>query len=104
MSKKFQKRIENFICNHCGEKVIGNGYTNHCPVCLWSSHVDNFPGDRENQCAGAMKPVGIFYESQVWKIIHCCQKCGARKIVRINSNDDIEALESLAKKYAGKRK
>ena len=24
----------------------GNGYTNHCPKCLWSKHVDINPGDR----------------------------------------------------------
>ncbi|MBR6751902.1 MAG: RNHCP domain-containing protein, partial [Alphaproteobacteria bacterium] len=44
--KQFVKRVENFTCAHCGAEVFGNGYTNHCPKCLWSRHVDNNPGDR----------------------------------------------------------
>ncbi|MFN2146641.1 MAG: RNHCP domain-containing protein, partial [Anaerolineales bacterium] len=36
---KFQRRIEYFICEHCGAEVSGVGFTNHCPVCLWSKHV-----------------------------------------------------------------
>ena len=29
MSKLFQKRKEDFICEKCGKEVVGNGYTNH---------------------------------------------------------------------------
>ncbi|MFA5023297.1 MAG: RNHCP domain-containing protein, partial [Candidatus Paceibacterota bacterium] len=34
MSQNFKRQIEDFVCEHCGEKVVGNGYTNHCPRCL----------------------------------------------------------------------
>ena len=63
MSKKFQRNIENFRCEHCEAFVIGDGYTNHCPQCLWSKHVDINPGDREELCNGMMKPVGVIKKS-----------------------------------------
>jgi len=42
------KRLKNF------------GYTarDHCPYCLYSKHLDIFPGDRKNECKGLMKPIG----------------------------------------------
>ena len=58
-ARSFQRRIENFVCEHCGEKVIGDGYTNHCPKCLWSKHVDVNPGDRMAHCGGMMKPEAL---------------------------------------------
>ena len=59
MSLKFQKNKEDFVCQNCGFKVKGTGYTNHCPNCLWSKHVDIYPGDRKNNCGGLMKPIKI---------------------------------------------
>ncbi len=46
-------------CNNCDEQVfrLNNGsYRNHCPFCLFSLHVDNIPGDRNNTCKGLMEP------------------------------------------------
>ena len=44
---RFIRREENFVCEVCGAKVKGTGYTNHCPQYLWSKHVDKLiPGDR----------------------------------------------------------
>ncbi|MFA6992594.1 MAG: RNHCP domain-containing protein, partial [Candidatus Gracilibacteria bacterium] len=40
MPKRFSRTIEDFVCEKCGAKVKGDGYTNHCPKCLWSKHVD----------------------------------------------------------------
>ena len=57
-TKRFQKRVEDFVCEHCGTRVGGSGYTNHCPKCLWSKHVDVYPGDRANPCQGLMDPIG----------------------------------------------
>jgi Zn finger protein HypA/HybF involved in hydrogenase expression len=48
----FKRTIEDFTCEHCGEQVTGNGFTNHCPQCLWSKHVDIDPGDRLALCGG----------------------------------------------------
>jgi Zn finger protein HypA/HybF involved in hydrogenase expression len=36
--KNFVRRKENFICEACGKKVTGDGYTDHCPACLWGKH------------------------------------------------------------------
>jgi hypothetical protein len=59
MPKLFTKTVEDFVCEHCGEKVVGDGYTNHCPKCLWSKHVDINPGDRASECQGMMKPINV---------------------------------------------
>ena len=57
--KRFSRRTEDFTCEHCGTKVKGNGYTNHCPQCLYSKHVDINPGDRLSDCGGLMEPIDI---------------------------------------------
>ena len=57
--KQFVRRREDFVCEHCGTKVVGDGYTNHCPKCLWSKHVDIMPGDRAEDCQGLMRPIDI---------------------------------------------
>lgn len=78
-SKKFQKKVEDFVCQNCGTKVTGSGYTNHCPKCLYSRHVDINPGDRLNPCGGLMKPINIENKSGEFVIIHKCQRCGEEK-------------------------
>jgi len=60
--KQFQKRKEDFTCGNCRLSVKGNGYTNHCPRCLWSLHVDVNPGDRSEVCRGMMRPIGVEIE------------------------------------------
>ncbi len=74
--KKFQKRVENFICENCGEEVIGNGFTNHCPKCLYSKHIDINPGDRMANCEGLMKPIDLEQKNGSFVIVHKCEKCG----------------------------
>ncbi len=93
--KKFIRTIENFICKKCGEEVKGSGYTNHCPLCLWSKHVDINPGDREEECKGLMKPIGYLKSGGKEKIVHQCQKCGFEKSNKIEKEDNIEVLLSL---------
>ncbi|HLL91284.1 MAG TPA: RNHCP domain-containing protein, partial [Tepidisphaeraceae bacterium] len=56
---RFTRQVEDFTCGHCGRSVRGNGYTNHCPGCLWSRHVDVNPGDRAAACGGLMEPVAV---------------------------------------------
>ena len=75
--KKFQKRKEDFVCVNCGAKVVGDGFTNHCPECFFSRHVDIFPGDRLEECGGAMEPVDVeVNKSMKYTIIHRCRTCG----------------------------
>src|SRR3990167_4839651 len=68
--KKFQRKIEDFVCENCGCGVKGDGYTNHCPKCLWGKHVDVNPGDREEECGGMMKPIRSFFKRGDSVIVH----------------------------------
>lgn len=93
---QFQRKIENFKCEHCGQEVEGNGYTNHCPYCLWSKHVDNNPGDRANQCEGMMMPIDYEVKrSGNYFIIHKCLRCGAIKRNKVSPKDHLEMLMKI---------
>lgn len=96
-SKKFQRKIENFICDNCGFEVKGNGWTNHCPRCLYSKHVDINPGDRLNTCGGLMKPIKIECKNQKYIVIHKCVKCGFEKKNKISENDSFEEILKISK-------
>lgn len=96
MSQTFQKRVENFTCEHCSAEVKGNGFTNHCPMCLWSKHVDNHPGDRAAVCAGLMKPIRVDLEKQEYILTHECQKCGHSKRNKISEDDDFDEVARIA--------
>ncbi len=91
-SIQFKRNIENFVCEHCGEKVEGNGYTNHCPKCLWSKHVDIHPGDREAKCKGMMGPIRIEGKMGEWVIVHKCERCGYEKRNKVAKEDDMGVL------------
>lgn len=95
MTRKFQRKIEDFVCENCGEEVKGNGYTNHCPNCLWSKHVDNNPGDRQNECQGLMKPINAFFKNGIWHLVHKCQKCGFEKIIKIKGDFDVDKFKNI---------
>ena len=104
-TKKFQRRKEDFTCEHCGTEVKGTGYTNHCTKCLWSKHVDVNPGDRAAACGGMMKPVRVEGNSSVkgvegYMIVHVCEKCGHERRNRVEKNDDFDAVIALAKAAA----
>lgn len=97
MSTTFQRTIESFICGHCGQAVQGDGYTNHCPYCLYSRHVDNSPGDRQADCGGLMKPVRIEMRGSEYMIVHICELCGLEKRNKVGKGDEFEKVLSLAK-------
>lgn len=75
--KKFTMKNENFICDNCGKEVVKSDYTarDHCPYCLYSKHVDIFPGDRMNECKGLLEPIDIEKFKGGFKIIYKCEKC-----------------------------
>ena len=98
--KKFQKNLEDFICVHCHTHVHGNGYTNHCPSCLWSTHVDVNPGDRLEPCGGLMEPVRIEGSTPDYRIVHRCLSCNAERKVTASKNDSKDMLVLLAEKFA----
>src|SRR5512145_3006828 len=86
---------ENFVCVHCGLAVSGEApgtqQRNHCPLCLYSRHVDLAVGDRRSGCRGEMEPVAIWSRSGEWVIIHRCVKCGFLRSNRIAGDDSEEA-------------
>lgn len=95
MSKKFQRTTEDFICEVCKSQVIGNGYTNHCPKCLYSKHVDINPGDRNAQCQGIMTPKSFESKSGSLKVVHVCKKCGKVKKNKISDVDDLDTVRKI---------
>lgn len=95
MSGRFTRRVEDFTCGNCGREVHGNGYTNHCPHCLWSRHVDVFPGDREETCAALMEPVGVLATADTYVIAHRCTKCAVVRHNKSSRKDSPQALTTL---------
>lgn len=93
----FTRIIENFKCGHCGLEVNGNGYTNHCPKCLWSKHVDIDPGDRLAECGGLMSPIGVEKTGEEYMITHKCIKCGFKRRNTFEKQDDFDTLITLSK-------
>jgi hypothetical protein len=103
MSRRFQRRIEDFVCGHCKAAVAGDGYTNHCPRCLWSRHVDVNPGDRAAECGGAMRPVAVAPARGGWSVAHVCESCGAKRRCKSAVADDRETLLAVARAAAQAR-
>jgi rubrerythrin len=91
----FTRRREDFTCLRCGTLVRGSGYTNHCPQCLWSQHVDVNPGDRTAECGGAMEPIGALPVSGEIVVVQRCLRCGHTRRNRAAPNDDRHALLAL---------
>ncbi|MBQ3785076.1 MAG: RNHCP domain-containing protein [Alphaproteobacteria bacterium] len=94
--KKFIKQIEDFTCAHCGAEVLGNGYTNHCPKCLWSQHVDNNPCDTQSNCGGMMRPISVEQKGGEFIITHKCEKCGKVIKQKTSANDDMDTIISIS--------
>ena len=95
--KKFSRKIEDFVCEHCGAEVVGNGYTNHCPKCLWSKCVDVNPGDRASKCGGMMKPVAAEVSGDGYVITHKCEKCGKSKRQRAADDDSVDEIIKICR-------
>jgi len=100
--KLFQKKVEDFTCEHCGNMVIGNGYTNHCPKCLWSKHVDINPGDRAESCGGMMRPFKVEAERGEYMLTYRCEKCGFIRRKQVEKEDNFDEVIRLSKLIAEK--
>lgn len=98
-SKLFQRNIQNFECEICKTFVKSNGYTDHCPNCLISKHVDINPGDRKSVCLGLMYPISVQYFRSYFIITYKCKKCKIKKRVKQAENDNIDLLFKLIKKF-----
>ena len=95
-TKKFQRMTEDFTCERCGAVVTGNGYTNHCHMCLWSKHVDVNPGDRSAMCQGLMEPVGVETKGGEYIILHRCVMCGFEKRNKSSKDDNFDVLLQIS--------
>jgi hypothetical protein len=104
---KFKKKKEDFVCENCGAEVKGSGFTNHCPKCLYSKHVDVFPGDRAllrqgsagQACEGIMTPIIAGQSGGEWFIIHKCQKCGKEQKNKTSKDDDFDEIIKISAKH-----
>lgn len=98
-----------FRCLHCGRWITaerrhaGVAHRNHCPLCLWSRHVDLVrPGDRMSACLAQMQPVGLTlkrsrkrYQSFVQgelMLVHRCADCGKISLNRLAADDDPHSI------------
>lgn len=100
-TSKFTKIDEEFVCEHCGEQVPKLGYTsrNHCPYCLYSKHVDVYPGDRSEECHGLLEPIGVELNSKKgYVIVFRCQKCGKIRKNKVAKDDNMDKIITLSAK------
>jgi hypothetical protein len=103
---------QTFRCVGCGLTVscaplaAGVLNRNHCPVCLFSRHLDwREAGDRRSNCRAAMEPVGLVTKPSRNKyarerdgelqIVHRCVACGRLSLNRVAADDDPEAILAL---------
>lgn len=100
MVRRFTRTVENFTCERCGTFVEGNGFTNHCPNCLFSKHVDENPGDRAATCHGLMEPIAIEQARGEHVIVHRCLACGRVKRNKAAPADSRSALVEVARRRA----
>lgn len=97
-NRNFKRTKEDFICLNCGTEVEGNGYTNHCPQCLYSRHVDINPGDRRANCGGLMEPVDLETKNSQYVVSQRCQRCGFERRNKTATGDDFETILKLVAK------
>ena len=92
---------ESFKCGHCkafiGPTVSGGRHRNHCPLCLYSRHVDDRqPGDRACTCRSLMAPIGTFNRPKGEQVIlHLCLGCGVERYNRVAADDNLLACLRL---------
>ena len=94
-TKKFKMIDEEFTCLICGKKVNPLVYTarDHCPYCLSSIHVDEYPGDRLCKCHGILRPIGVEKgKKDNLKILYRCDKCGMLKKNKMARDDNYELI------------
>lgn len=97
--KKFNMIDDEFICENCHKLVNKLNYSarDHCNHCLFSKHVDIFPGDRSNDCCGLLKPIGIEKHKNTFKIIYKCEKCKTIHKNIMANDDNMNVIIELSK-------
>lgn len=98
---RFTEIDEAFVCEHCGKVVKPLGYScrNHCPYCLYSKHVDINPGDRSQDCHGALEPVSLEIDNKKgYVIVFKCKKCGQIRKNKAAKDDNMDLMIQLSSK------
>ncbi len=99
--KRFIKINTGFKCEQCGFQVTphpAGSCRNHCPVCLYSKHLDGtIPGDRLNVCGGLMVPVEVVTQGDKVIIVHRCNSCGWKRKNKSAPDDNEAVLIELVK-------
>jgi len=91
-----------FRCCNCRLDVSfdapGTEHRNHCPNCLWSSHLDAaVAGDRAADCGASMEPIGVCVRADgEWSLVHRCGGCDTVHLNRIAGDDNPLMLMRLA--------
>lgn len=99
--KNFNKNDNSFICINCGFLVEKLNYSSrdHCNNCLCSLHVDNMPGDRQNDCRGLLIPIDLEYnQKKGYVITYKCNKCGEIKKNKVAVDDNKTNINKIANK------
>jgi len=98
--KRFNMLDEAFICENCHQKVEKLNYTarDHCPLCLYSKHVDITPGDRQNNCQGLLKPIDIEKFKDTYKIIYKCTRCSELHKNIMAKDDNLNLIIEISSK------
>lgn len=99
----FIKNDNEFSCINCGKKVEKLKYTSrdHCNKCLYSLHVDIFPGDRKNDCKGILLPINVIQNSKKGQvIIYRCSKCGIEVRNVVADDDDRETIYKIVERFS----
>jgi hypothetical protein len=92
---------ESFKCGHCkafiGPTISGGRHRNHCPLCLYSRHVDDKRmGDRASECRALMAPIGYFFRPKGEQVVvHRCLGCGFERHNRVAADDSFLVLAEL---------
>ena len=92
---------ESFKCGHCkafiGPTISGGRHRNHCPLCLYSRHVDDRRmGDRASECRALMEPIGSFFRPKGEQVVvHRCLGCGFERHNRVAADDSFLVLAEL---------
>ncbi|NCC21599.1 MAG: RNHCP domain-containing protein [Alphaproteobacteria bacterium] len=116
-TRAFHVEKAEFRCCRCKSIVgvnieMGTAHRNHCPLCLWSRHVDTKPGNRASNCHGGMAPVGLAFARKGADkfgrprtgdvmLVHVCQSCRAVNLNRIAGDDCPEAIMAVFTRSLG---
>jgi hypothetical protein len=100
-AKRVESRDGTFRCRQCktivGPPISGVRHRNHCPLCLYSRHVDRTrPGDRAEECQSMMPAAGVFTRRDGEQmLLHVCSGCGVERRNRIAADDNMVTLMRL---------